>query len=128
LNDTSQSAQAPPVNNFISVVCLLFLFELTLHVFQLRANMMTMGIFTDECRIKFTFSRADRLSIGRAALIVKRSAKLNGWDCKQWRMMSATTGKKINFLFLFCVRGLSDGYKFELVKENEDLGGKFDRT
>jgi hypothetical protein len=29
-------------------------------------------------------------------------------------------------LTLFCVRGLSAGYKFELGKENEDLGGKFD--
>ncbi|XP_046643205.1 uncharacterized protein LOC124328476 [Daphnia pulicaria] len=29
-------------------------------------------------------------------------------------------------LTLFCVRGLSAGYKFELGKENEDLAGKFD--
>ncbi|EFX78234.1 hypothetical protein DAPPUDRAFT_246627 [Daphnia pulex] len=29
-------------------------------------------------------------------------------------------------LTLFCVRGLSAGYNFELGKENEDLGGKFD--
>jgi hypothetical protein len=29
-------------------------------------------------------------------------------------------------LTLFCVRGLSAGYKFELGKENEDLGDKFD--
>jgi hypothetical protein len=29
-------------------------------------------------------------------------------------------------LTLFCVRGLSAGFKFELGKENEDLAGKFD--
>jgi hypothetical protein len=51
--------------SFYSLRCLLFLFELTLHVFKLQAN-KTMGIITDGFRIrkiKFTFSRADRLSI-----------------------------------------------------------------
>jgi hypothetical protein len=27
---------------------------------------------------------------------VRRSAKWNGWDCKQWRMMRTTTEKKLN--------------------------------
>ncbi|XP_059351735.1 uncharacterized protein LOC132087700 [Daphnia carinata] len=31
-----------------------------------------------------------------------------------------------DLLALFCVRGLAAGYEFELAKEREDLGGKFD--
>jgi hypothetical protein len=73
-----------------------------------------MGDFTDGFRIrkiKFTFSRADRLSICRA-LIVRRSAKWNGWDCKQWRMMRTTTEKKLNVSIYF-IKKNPDGLYLE---------------
>jgi hypothetical protein len=100
------------------------------YVFQIRAN-MTMGDFMDGFRIrkrKFTFSRADRLSIWRALLV---SVKLNGWDLNQWRMMSTITEKRWNIsisltqtmvLYLECCNNRRSLWDFDGLKKQNSRG------
>jgi hypothetical protein len=95
-NDVSQSTSNATLI-VISSKQFLFVVFLCFSYLNLRCMFSSFehGRIQDQENKINTFSRADRLSICRA-LIVRRSAKWNGWDCKQWRMMRTTTEKKLN--------------------------------